>query len=478
MRLRRHAGALAVAVVLLPTGTASGTESSETARCVRAAARRAAAVARAQARINAACAAALAGPRPVDLPVCLRDDPRRRRTAAEARTRADVVRFCSVTPPFGVPQRMADTLVAAATVHERGLVEDLLGLDLPAASLADRRTARCPRTALRGTATLAATYRLEAHRCQHRVLASNGDAAAFAACALGPTPAVARARSRLERNLKRACRRGPLPFLLPGRCAIASRPTLAACLAARAACRACRFLDSTAALGLDCDVLDDGIGGNGSCRFGVPLSGNALDFLSGARIAGATVSLVERPEARTVTGSAGEFAFADLAEGDLATLVLDHPDYVPIQTASIRLGPEGASRVTFQAVTPFVYDAFADLLAVTPDPARCQLVTTITRVGKSIYDPGAHGEAGATVTLSPPVAAAQGPIYFNASVLPDRALVESSEDGGVLFVNVPPGVYRWSAFKPGAAFSWLTMTCRPGLLVNASPPWGLQRQAE
>ena len=70
----------------------------------------------------------------------------------------------------------------------------------------------------------------------------------------------------------------------------------------------------------------------------------------------------------------------------------------------------------------------------------------------------------------------EGPIYFNSSVLPDRSLVETSDDGGVLYLDATPGRYQWTASKPGAAFASLVMTCRPNVLVNASPPWGLQRQ--
>jgi len=44
------------------------------------------------------------------------------------------------------------------------------------------------------------------------------------------------------------------------------------------------------------------------------------------------------------------------------------------------------------------------------------------------------------------------------------------------FIQVPPGEYVWTADKPGVAFSQVMMKCRPGVLVNASPPWGLQAQ--
>ena len=102
------------------------------------------------------------------------------------------------------------------------------------------------------------------------------------------------------------------------------------------------------------------------------------------------------------------------------------------------------------------------------------MVTTVTRVGKSLYDEGAHGEAGATVTIEPALDPEQGPIYFGADVLPDRDLTETSEDGGVLFVQGEPGEYIWTATKPGVEFTQIKMKCRAGWLINASPPWGLQ----
>ena len=91
-----------------------------------------------------------------------------------------------------------------------------------------------------------------------------------------------------------------------------------------------------------------------------------------------------------------------------------------------------------------------------------------------MYDPGADGEGGAVVDL-PGATPGAGPIYFNSSVLPDRSLTETSDDGGVLYIQVPPGEYVMTAHKPGAEFRQVKFKCRPGVLVNASPPWGLQR---
>ncbi|MFC1889339.1 carboxypeptidase-like regulatory domain-containing protein [Thermodesulfobacteriota bacterium] len=207
------------------------------------------------------------------------------------------------------------------------------------------------------------------------------------------------------------------------------------------------------------------------------ISGDAIPFniSPDARIPCAEISILEHPEMRMTTGEDGHFHFDGLEVGEEVTLRLEHPDYHPVQTATITLGPEGAERVTFQAVDYLTYYGMALYVLVIPDEENCcQMVTTVTRVGKSLYDPGAHGEEGAYVTLDPPLPADYGPIYFDSSVMPNFGQTESSDDGGVLFLNVPPGEYVWTAHKPGVEFRPVKMKCRAGWLVNASPPWGLQ----
>ena len=63
-------------------------------------------------------------------------------------------------------------------------------------------------------------------------------------------------------------------------------------------------------------------------------------------------------------------------------------------------------------------------------------------------------------------------------MLPDRALAETSEDGGVVYVNAPPGEYVLRASKPGRSFTEAHVLCRAGLLVNASPPYGMAAVGE
>ena len=61
----------------------------------------------------------------------------------------------------------------------------------------------------------------------------------------------------------------------------------------------------------------------------------------------------------------------------------------------------------------------------------------------------------------------------SSSVIPDRTLTQTSNDGGVLWLDVPAGVYRFSARHPSDRFASFIATCEPGRLVNANPPQGL-----
>lgn len=207
----------------------------------------------------------------------------------------------------------------------------------------------------------------------------------------------------------------------------------------------------------------------------VPVAGVAAIFNDAVtgRIADATVSVVERPELTMITAADGVFSFDGLHAGEEVTLVLEHPDYPLMQTGTHTLPAEGIEDLTFQVPEKGIYNALAALVQITPDPNKCQMVTTITRKGGTILAPGAHGEANVTVALAPSLPSEAGPIYFDASVLPDKTLTESSEDGGVLYVNVEPGQYVLSGTKAGATLGDVRFKCRPGVLVNASPPHGM-----
>ncbi len=205
------------------------------------------------------------------------------------------------------------------------------------------------------------------------------------------------------------------------------------------------------------------------------MSGDAFAFGPAKMVAGATVTILEFPGVSTVTDDAGHFAFEGLPAGAAATFVFSRSGYPTIYTRTFALPAEGPlERVTFQAPDDATFAALASIVDVVPDPATCQIASTVTRVGVSLYDGVAHGEAGATVTITPSLPAEHGPVYFNANVIPQKDLVETSADGGVLYTNVPPGTYVLRASKAGVDFDEVTLRCDPDVLVNPSPPWGIQ----
>jgi hypothetical protein len=193
----------------------------------------------------------------------------------------------------------------------------------------------------------------------------------------------------------------------------------------------------------------------------------------GQRIEGATISVLEQPELSMMTGVDGHFAF-DVEVGTDVTLVMDQQNFPLLQSGTYVVPEAGIADLHFQAPSYPIYGLFASLAMVTLDESKCQIVSTVTRVGKDVFDMGAHGEPGATVETIPPLPAENGPIYFNAKVIPDRTLTETSDDGGVLFGNAPVGDYRCVATKVGVMFREVRLKCRAGVLLNASPPNGLQ----
>jgi hypothetical protein len=471
---------LAVCLLAVTTAAPAQEQTREQKRCITRLLQDTLAVAKAQGRTIVDCledAARRGGDYLLD---CIASDKLPLRYADQ--TWEDAVELCALTPPdFGTPAAYEDVLNDAAVVHESGLLNDTFG-DAPGDAIIaaddNEAGATCQVQVMKRTDALMAARVKGFTGCVKNLLKKRADDdTQFAGCIRAELRGGARkAAKKLRADVERRCAGIDLSEAFPGRCAEASGNAFADCLVTRTACRACRLAGTASAVDVDCDLVDDGTD-NDSCTFPVTLSGDAIPFIGGpdGRIEGATIGIVEEPLRQVVTSANGAFLFEDLEEGDEVTLELSHPDYHPIQTGTIRLGASGASRVTFQAVTHTVYTLLADLLQVVPDEAnRCQMVTTVTRVGKSIYDAGAHGEDLTTVTLAPPLPAEHGPIYFNSSVLPDPSLVETSDDGGVLFIQVPPGEYVWTAHKPDVLITRVKMQCRVGFLVNASPPWGLQ----
>lgn len=222
---------------------------------------------------------------------------------------------------------------------------------------------------------------------------------------------------------------------------------------------------------------EGGAGGNAGPTFSI--SGNAFAFAppgfpGSGRIEGGTVSVLEMPEYTTTTVEDGFYIIEDLPIDEEITLVLEAEGFPTTHTQTFTLSDSDVEEVTFQVPNTNLYELLALNLGVTLSDDKCQLVSTVTFLGGSLYLPNAHGEAGATVAIDPADDEADGPIYFNEDVIPDRSWTESSADGGIVFINTEPGDYILTATKEGVVFESVKLKCRPGVLANASPPHALQ----
>lgn len=222
------------------------------------------------------------------------------------------------------------------------------------------------------------------------------------------------------------------------------------------------------------------------------------------RIVDATIYVLEQPDLRATTNADGEFTIEGIPVGSDATFVLEHARYPLTYTKTHTVPSADVTDLTFQVPNLGLYSVIEIQLGITSDPDKCQMVSTFTRYGKTIGDPGHHGQAGAVLDIDAPDGAMmeEGPIYFGDNVIPDRAREYSSLDGGVLIVNADPGDYTLSAscvsdptrvedflaeYPPeqypdedlrcqteDVPFESVRMKCRAGVFLNASPSYGLQ----
>lgn len=195
-------------------------------------------------------------------------------------------------------------------------------------------------------------------------------------------------------------------------------------------------------------------------------------------LAGATVAVAEAPSVATTVAADGSFEF-DVPSGGAQSFLLTQDGFHPTQSAAIDVGTDGIARLGFQVPTEDTFGLLGTLADVRPDPMRCQVATTVSRLGTEPYGGDGLGVEGATAALAPGLpSGAAGPIYFayaNGVIYPDPSLTQTSLDGGVIFANVPIGDYTLTADKAGTSFSSAEIRCRAGVLVNAAPPNGLQQ---
>jgi len=209
------------------------------------------------------------------------------------------------------------------------------------------------------------------------------------------------------------------------------------------------------------------------------LSGTAYTFNTRSVIVGAEIRIDELPDRVAVTDETGAWEL-ELPIGVDVTPYIVAAGHHTIYLQTFHTGPDEIEQVNFQTPTDVVYDLLYFVLEFflgrPPFEDGCVIVSTVSDplvVGMTFdefihFAP--HGVAGATASGTP---ALPEPIYFNDAVIPDPSQELTSGDGGVLWANVPPGVYEVSASHPEVEFATFTATCVQNRVINANPPWGL-----
>ena len=240
-----------------------------------------------------------------------------------------------------------------------------------------------------------------------------------------------------------------------------------------------RVIAIRAAIPLSFLLIAFGVAPVAAASKAVHVRGTVYTFNDASPIAGATVRVAELPGVVASTGVDGSYDL-EVPDGTTVTPYVTAAGHHGIYLQTFVTAGKDIRRANFQTPTDDVYSALAALLAVpldeNGDPRKCVVVSTFSTAAvrdlsfAEFAAYGAHGVAGATASATP---ALPDPIYFNSSVIPDRSLTESSDDGGVIWLGVPRGVYRFRADHPTARFAPFLATCEPGRLVNANPPQGL-----
>jgi hypothetical protein len=229
----------------------------------------------------------------------------------------------------------------------------------------------------------------------------------------------------------------------------------------------------------------------------VTLSGKAMHFLQhlGLQIDSAEISILERPwKPAVLTDEEGWWSMKILKRQGITvdcSFILKHPGYPESQTAVIEVGDQDITDITFQVPDNDMFtmlktsleQGLSQYLGFPYEIDMSNKCIIVTTAGKSwasmLLDQFPHGEPGAIGIIDPvqpfPML---GPIYFNEEIMPDPALQSTSVDGGILWLNCPEGEYTLSAVKEEVTFRPMRVKARPGILLNASPPYEVKSDQE
>lgn len=213
----------------------------------------------------------------------------------------------------------------------------------------------------------------------------------------------------------------------------------------------------------------------------VSISGRAYAFNHmDTFLAGSTIKVRELPGLEATANASGDYSL-EVPDDTNVTPYIDPPaGYNEVDLQTFHPRGEDIVNANFQTPADAEYAGLAAILSVPIDeatgrPEECAIVTTASARNvrgvdyETFHERTPHGVPGATSEESP---ALDGPTYFNEFVIPDASQTETSEDGGIVWTEVPAGTYRIETSSPDTRFASFLATCRNGRIVNANPPWG------
>ncbi len=213
----------------------------------------------------------------------------------------------------------------------------------------------------------------------------------------------------------------------------------------------------------------------------VTISGRAYAFNHmSTYLQGATIKVREIPGLEATTDANGDYSLEVPDDTNVTPYIVPPEGYNEIDLQTFHPRGEDIENANFQTPADGEYAGLAAILSVPLDPdtgrpQECAIVTTASARNvrgvdyETFHQRTPHGVPGATSEEFP---ALDGPIYFNEIVIPDTSKTETSEDGGIVWTEVPAGDYRIVTTSPDTRFASFLATCRNGRIINANPPWG------
>jgi hypothetical protein len=219
----------------------------------------------------------------------------------------------------------------------------------------------------------------------------------------------------------------------------------------------------------------------------VTISGVAYAFFGiDDHAPGAVVRVDEFPELSAPVAIDGSYSI-EVPDDENVTLYIDPPaTYVKTYLQTFHTSGQDIDKAHFQMPREWHYNAFSALLEIPRDRdgelEDCVIVSTFSiheARDATTFDPGfkdvyPHGLPGSTATITPRLGNTKGATFFDFEplILPNPERTDSSEDGGVLWTEVPPGYYWLEPDHPTERLAPFLAHCENGRVINASPPWG------